>query len=38
MQDQSNKDQLIVNELNDNNVHIAVTTETWLKDTDEDQT
>ena len=32
-----NKDHLIVNELNDNNVNIAVITETWLKDTKEDQ-
>ena len=33
-----NKDNLIVNEINDNNVDIAVITETWLKDTKEDQT
>ena len=32
-----NKDHFIVNELNDNNVDIAVITETWLKDTEEDQ-
>ena len=32
-----NKDHLIVNELNANNVDIAVITETWLKDTEEDQ-
>ena len=32
-----NKDHLIVNELNDNNVDIVLITETWLKDTEEDQ-
>ena len=32
-----NKDHLIVNELNDNNVDIAVITETWPNNTKEDQ-
>ena len=32
-----NKDHVIVNEINDNNVDIAVITDTWLKDTKEDQ-
>ena len=33
-----NKDHLVINELNENNVHIAVITETWLGDTREEQT
>ena len=32
------KDYFIVSELNDTNVDIAVITETWLKNTEEDQT